>query len=116
MVLKRYYTNGQVTHVKIIHAKDMQRFSMRFVKMGIEQGWIKMQDGDIIINAEPRKVFYRIVRYHGIYCCFCNLSLPEGGVMARSHIATCHDGHDSPDKSNPAGYRYDNFYQCVKEP
>lgn len=116
MILKRYYKNGQVTHIKALHSKDLQKLTPRFITMGTEQGWLKMQDGEIAINAEPRRIIYRIIRYPGIYCCFCNLALPEGGMAARSHVADCHEGYDSPDKSNPAGYRHDNYYQCVKEP
>ena len=115
MVLKRYYKNGQVTHVKVLYSKDMQKFSMRFVRMGIEQGWLRMCDGEIIINAEPRRTIYKIVRNPGIYCCYCNLAFADGSV-ARGHIAECHEGHTSPDTNNPSGYRYDNFYQCIKEP
>lgn len=115
MVLKRYYKNGQVTHVRVIVAKKVQNLSLRFIDMGVKQGWLKMQDGEIIINSEPSRTIYKIMQLPGIFCCFCNLALPEGGFMAQQHVAACHPGHVSPDTNNPAGYRHDVFYRCIKE-
>lgn len=116
MVIKRFHTNGRVTHVKIIYSRELQKFSMRLIEMGTKEGWLRLRDGDIIINSEPRKTVYRIIQYPGACCCFCNLALPEGGLKAKAHVDECHQGHESPDKSNPAGYGYNNFYQCIKEP
>jgi hypothetical protein len=39
----------------------------------------------------------------------------NSGPEALDHIADEHDGDDSPDPQNPAGYRQDNFYRTERE-
>ena len=116
MKLKRVIdANGRITHVDIRRAGPMQKFSPRLVDMAVMEGWMSLDKNSIIIRSKPKDMSYSIHRYPGVYCCHCGIQLPDGAPKAVEHIQTVHPGVPSPDSFNPAGYRYDSFYECKKE-
>lgn len=117
MILKRLYDHSGETPVvngiKVLRAKATQHFSPNILETGQREGWMTVSGNVVTILSDP-PVVYRIVRVPGYYCCHCQRPLDDGGV-ARAHLAAEHDGEGSPDPSNPAGYRRDNFYACARE-
>ncbi len=127
MWLKRIFKNKKPDHVLLKTAPKNQKFSVRFVQNGIEEGWLKLRDGSIqiqgfwdrkndlgVVNRVPAPS-YQVIKYPGIYCCFCEEMLPDGGIVAQSHVEDKHHGLDSPDAMNKSGYRFKNFYECERE-
>ena len=109
-----------LSHVEVQHAGPVQSFTPRFLQSGMEEGWISMSKGKITLDTAkadgtPAPVVYKIDRAPGAYCCHCNQKLDGGNEIAQAHIEEKHPGIASPDESNPAGYRIDNFYACTKE-
>lgn len=117
MQLKKLYdTSGptpQVTGVQVLHAGPRQNFSPRILERGVAEGWITMGEGRILLRSKP-PVAYRIVRTPGYYCCHCGKGLDDSPA-GHAHVDAAHAGKRSPDLSNPAGYRKDNFYACLRE-
>lgn len=117
MLLKRVFdhsgTEPVLDHVKVLRASDKQHFSTRFVEKQIADGLMSMGQGKITLHTKP-ELKYTIVRPPGLYCAHCNASLADAS-MAKQHVESAHKGKPSPDESNPAGYRRDNFYTAVKE-
>lgn len=116
MFLKRVYDHSSgspvLTGVKVLHAGDRQNFSQSFLDQGIEAGFVTMSRGEVIIHSTP-ELRYKIIRKPGYYCCFDDKPMSDGAA-AREYIEKNFSGQTSPDPSNPAGYRQDNFYACVK--
>lgn len=104
-------------HVEVKHTGTdaAQHFSTRLVETGIAEGWIRIEDGTLILYATPETLTYTIVRLPGRYSCFDQSKLPddEKGVQARAYIAEHHSGQTSPDPDNPAGYYCINYYDCL---
>lgn len=94
-----------------------QHFSTKLVDAGIEEGWISIQDGKLILHAEPAALVYDIVRVPGRYSCYDGAKLPDDqedkGTLARAYLAEHHPGATSPDPDNPAGYYKINYHECV---
>ena len=112
---KKYDQKGLISHVEILTAGPIQRFSPRLVDKALMEGWMLMENNTITIQSKSKDVNYLIVRYPGIYCCHCGEQLADGGRVANEHVESRHAGIVSPDLSNLAGFRYDNFYECNKE-
>lgn len=106
-------------HVRIVHTglAAEQHFTDRLVSRGVEEGWMEIQDGKLIVYATPENLIYDILRVPGRYSCFDGSKLPDDedntGRLARAVIAERHGGEPSPDPSNPAGYYKINYYDCV---
>lgn len=100
--------------IEILRAKQVQHFSPGFVERGVAEGWIIMGKGRIVLEGVGSKAIYRIMRIPGYYCCHCEGPLPDGSA-GKVHVALAHAEDKSPDTSNPAGYRRDNFFACEKE-
>ena len=117
MQLKRLYdTSGpepRLRGIQLLHAGPRQNFSARILERGVAEGWISMGEGKVVLRTIPPTA-YRILRTPGYYCCHCQKALDDGPA-GQAHIAAAHPGKASPDASNPAGYRKDNFYACVRE-
>lgn len=115
MLLKRVYdTSGpqpRLVGVKLLRAGPRQRFSPRIIAQGIAQNWLSMGDGKITLRTDPPAT-YSIVRGPGYYCVHCGNPMADGPSGA-AHVKTDHAGKVSPDPQNPAGFRRDNFYECV---
>ena len=92
-----------------------QNFSRRLVEAGVAEGWASMGRGKIVLHTEGEDLEYTIVRMPGTYCCFCDAKLDDDttGALPRAHIAQQHAGETCADKSNPAGFRVTNAYECV---
>jgi hypothetical protein len=104
-----------VVGVEFLRVGQRQRFSPRaLVGMAAEGYLTRTPSGLIEVRGAGkdagRTVTYRVVREPGVYCSFCELPLGSG-EDARAHIASEHPGQASPDPSNPAGYRQDNFVE-----
>lgn len=107
------------SHIEIKHTglHPEQNFSTRLVGAGIEEGWISVQDGKLIVHAEPEPLVYDIVAAPGRYSCFDGEKLPDDpedkGTLARQALAHQYPGMTSPDPDHPAGYYKINYYECV---
>ena len=105
-------------HVEIKHTglHPEQHFSTGLVDAGIEEGWISVQDGQLILHAAPAALVYDILRVPGRYSCYDGAKLPDDpedkGTLARAYLAEHHPGATSPDPDNPAGYYKINYYEC----
>ncbi len=136
MRLERIYQNvgtkdQRVVAVRILHGGSRQRFTPHLLGQAEKEGWLKREGDRVIIQTENRKVVYRTLRIPGYYCCTCGAPLP-GAEEAKMHVSQ----HPAvapvqtwwqrflgqpapapviPDPQNPAGYRQDNFYECVRE-
>lgn len=119
MFLKRVHDHSSgkpvLTHVKVLTAPTVQKFSSGFVEQQTAAGILSIGDGKITIKTAPElpDVVYAIERAPGIYCCHCSAALGDS-KEALTHVAMKHAGTESPDANNPAGYRKDNFYACKK--
>lgn len=108
-----------LNHLAIHHTglDAEQHFSTGFVENGIEEGWIAIQDGKLVLYAVPENLVYDIRRVPGRYSCFDGSKLPDdeddSGKLARVVIAERHVGAPSPDPAHPAGYFKINYYDCV---
>lgn len=134
MLLKRLYDHSgeapRLSGIKVLHAGPRQRFSPHLVDAAVLEGWMTLGDGKIILHVQPKPLTYRTVRMPGYYCCHCGERLP-GAVEAKTHVVEHAEAKPSPswfrkligekpasgvpDPANPAGYRQDNFYECVLE-
>jgi len=103
-----------VKGIKVLRAGPRQHFSQRFLDGGISEGWLSIAKGLITIGGVDGPVKYRIERAPGHYCCHCHLKLDDS-PSGQAHVKAKHGKSKSPDTSNPAGYRKDNFFACVKE-
>lgn len=127
MYLKRLFNkteNGlQLAGVKVLRANKIYHLPPDTLTQGISQGWITMTKGHCIIHGSDGDVDYLVTRGPGIYCCHCEEKIgepnegatPEGAAKMRKHVLTHGEGVASPDPTNPAGYRQDNFFNCVSE-
>jgi hypothetical protein len=117
VLLKRLYDHSgkepKVSGVNILRHGKTQKFSPRLVQGGLSEGWLEITGDTITINGKNKKLVYRIDTNPGYYCCFCNASVGDSSG-ATVHLSKEHKGKKSPDKSNPSGYRKDNFYACTK--
>lgn len=119
MFLKRIFDHKSgkpvLTHVKVITAPEIQKFSTKFVEQQTTAGILSIGDGKITIKTEEKlpDLSYDIIRGPGLYCCHCDA--PQGdSTTAAAHVAREHAGIKSPDQNNLAGYRKDNFYLTKK--
>ena len=103
-----------VVGVQILRANDRMHFSPRLIEQGSIQGWLTLSDGKLIIKGQDNKVSYKIEHTPGFFCCHCEKPLGDGSSGA-IHVQGFHKNKKSPDPGNPAGYRKDNFFDCVKE-
>lgn len=116
MWLKREYDeNGNVTGVIVSQASRFQNFSKGLVDEGIGGGWLSTQRGKIILHGSKGDVPFTVLRGPGTYCCTCGEMLPEGttAAAAAANIEHTSAHGPSPDPTNPAGYRTDNFFACA---
>src|SRR5690349_13848686 len=94
-----------------------QNFSTRLVKQAIEEGWMAIQDGKLILYSKPENLIYDIKRLPGRYSCFDGAKLPDdeddSGKLARAYLAEHYPNQPSPDPDNPSGYYKINAYECV---
>lgn len=103
----------EVDYLEVISNPSTQKFTQRFLDMGVTEGWLSIANGNFIIKTAPEleDVVYKVVRKPGHYCCHTDQPLADEHA-ARKHIADNYLGVESPDPQNPAGYRKDNFYLC----
>lgn len=94
---------------------EAQNFSIDLVVSGLQDGWMELADGNLILHAVPEDLKYKVLREPGRYCLHCGEKLPddEKGALARIHVLSKHKGKASPDANNPAGYIKLNAYECV---
>ncbi len=118
--------------------KPKHLFSTKLVASAIQEGWMTLSRGKIILHTKPQELAFRIEKVPGHYCCHCGEKM-AGEVAARKHVLMVHAGlgaHElpakdpdlktefhpllaarkvkSPDSGNPAGYCQINYYDCVK--
>lgn len=103
----------EVDYVEVIHAPDIQKFTQRFLEKGVSEGFVSIDNNQIIIKSNPENVVYNIIRTPGYYCCHDDQKLSDGR-LAKKYIDDNYPGIESPDPQNPSGYRKDNFYFCEK--
>lgn len=118
MKLKRIYDHSggepRASHLVVYSTPEVQKFSTGVVERLVEDGLMTLGGGKIILKtAEGEEdVVYRIVAGPGHYCCHCNARL-GGEQEGRTHVEQEHEGEESPDPNNPAGYRRDHGYTAV---
>jgi len=119
---KRIFDNGVdagVTHLEVVEETPVGEEwhpSPRVIEKGFAEGWLAMGNGQAVIktaDGEDDHV-YDILDTPGVFCSHCGLKLGGGNEIAQEHVATNHDGEDSPDEQNPAGYRQDNFFRLER--
>lgn len=115
MQVKRMFTHdtGQpvFSHLKIMRHGKVQNFTQKFINRGMQDGFLTMSKGEIIIHAQPKDLTYKIVRVPGYYCCHDDAPVANERE-AREYIEKNHKGKECDDPNNPSGYRKDNFYHC----
>ncbi len=109
-----------VSGIKVLRAGRVQRFTQNFVNGGLQEGWLSMGDGRIVLHAEPENLTYRIVRVPGAYCCHCDEPVVGGltpalALESMRHVAQAHAGEECADPHHPSGYRQENCYTTVLE-
>lgn len=92
-----------------------QNFSRRVVDAGVQQGWLTLSKGKLILHTNQEDLVYTVARTPGLYCCHCGASLGEDatGQSGQEHVRAMHKDEPSPDPSNPAGYRRTHAYECT---
>lgn len=114
MLIRRIYKDGRCDYVEILRAGDTQNFSTRLVAGALQEGWMEMINGKIIVKSQPENLVYKIVKEPGYYCCHDGKKL-EDAIMAKNYVESNFSGVPSPDPNNPAGYMKINHYECVLE-
>jgi hypothetical protein len=106
-----------------------QNFSDRMVQAGLVAGFASIANGELTLKAEPEDLVYKILRGPGYYCCHCGEQLVDANLFVKDpktgestevtrgmvHVDTVHNGEESPDPSNPSGYRRVAGYECELE-
>lgn len=99
-----------------------QNFARATVEEGLELGYLSIGKGQITLHAVDGDLVYKIVRGPGRYCCHCAQRIGEGGkgdksaeAEAQAHVVAAHAGIASPDKGNPAGYRWLRGFETLLE-
>lgn len=114
MYLKRKYDAAGKIGLKVLHCNQRQRFTPRLLRTGQQEGWLRICDGRITLTGQGgTSVSYRVERVPGIYCCFCERQFSTSDE-ARAHMVIMHPIGVSPDRQNPAGYRVDGFFDCIR--
>ena len=136
----RKTSNRKVTHVNVLSHSEKWRPSTKVIKLGQAEGWLSLVDGKITLRTGPddSDVVYNVVAPPGSYCCHCgepfdavalkavgedDVSVSEFVVavqkkvteLAKSHVASEHDGKKSPSSNNPSGYAIHHFFMCELE-
>lgn len=104
----------QVAYIEPLRISNEQVLSVRFVDTGMQEGWLSVVDGKLIIRTAPDEddLVFRIERRPGKYSCFTGERLGSEKA-AKEHVAQFET--ESPDPNNPSGWRDDRFYSCVRE-
>lgn len=119
MKLKRHYDeDGAIAYLEaqtIGELGETQHFSPRILERGMAEGWLSIADGELKIKTAPGKpdIRFAIREAPGIFCSHCGERM-SSSPDAQAHVAEAHAGADSPDESNPAGYRVDNFHRTER--
>ena len=103
--------NLVLDYVKVLRYGKKQHFTQKFFDKAMQEGWITLSRGMVILHTKPDELQYKIIRSPGYFCCFDNAPL-GGEKEARAYVATNFDDQVSPDRCKPAGYRKDNFFAC----
>lgn len=98
--------------VESLHDQGAQNFSERLVRQAVEEGWMSLSRGNLIIHTGDgdEDVVYKIEEAPGVYCSHCGEKLDGGNEIAQAHITDTHRDEESPDPQNPSGYRVSNHY------
>ncbi len=97
-----------VTVTRVGDVGTRQNFSTKRMLEYAEMGLSKIDKGIMTLGTVPELKF-KIIRSPGRYC--CHDDHPCGnGKEALAYIQEHFAGIDSPDPSNPSGYRKDNYY------
>lgn len=91
---------------------EKQNFTPKQLTDRMMDGLVTKSGNEIVWRTTPELKF-KVIREPGYYCCFDNAPLTDGD-SARVYIASKFKGQESPDPSNPHGYRKDNFYHCER--
>jgi hypothetical protein len=114
-LLKRQFDKkGNLSHLDVLEETPVGEEwhpSPRVIDRGLAEGWLSIGGGEVRIKTAPDvdDHVFKILAAPGVFCCHCGAKLDAGNEVAQAHVADEHSGADSPDESNPAGYRYDNF-------
>ena len=98
--------------VEVLDARDEENVARSAVDRWILDGVASLDRGKLVLHSKP-KLTYAIVRWPGRYCCHCYAPL-DNENEARAHLEDEHDGAESPDPSNPAGWYVADYYECKK--
>jgi hypothetical protein len=108
-----------LTGLRLVHTGTHveQNFSRQLIDTLVREGFCTLQRGKIILHTEEADLEYTILYTPGQYvCCHDGYVIADGtarGDAQRAYIEKWFPGVPSPDKSNPAGYRLVNGYECV---
>lgn len=118
MLLKKIYDDEmQLNYVALANTgvSPEQNFSTSLVIDFVKKGIMEIKDETLIFHVQPEDLVYKIKRKPGRYCLHCSEKLPddEKGELAQLHVVEKHQGVPSPDPTNPAGYVYLTYFECV---
>lgn len=116
-----------VERVSVVHtgSSPEQTFTDTMVQTGLNQGFMSLA-GEVLTLRTPdgkEDLVYKVLKTPGHYCCHCGQSIPDASAVISQgvtrglrHVQSAHPGVQSPDPSNPAGYRRLAGYECVLDP
>src|SRR5688572_11512552 len=106
-----------INGVEVVHtgAHAEQNFSTSLITEFIKLGIAQIDGNELMLRAEPEALHYTIKREPGRWCLHCGEKLPDdtNGELARLHIAMKHNGVPSPVVSEPSGYVWLTYFECV---
>ncbi len=115
-LLNQQYSDGNalpaIAYIEVKHCGDKQNLNQGWVEKGIAEGWLAIGDGKISIRTDGEPLVFLIRRGPGHYSCYDGRKL-NGEADAKAHAAT--QKRKSLDPAHPAGYRYQAYYECVRE-
>lgn len=101
-----------VKGVRVLRAKKIEHWAPSLIETGLAEGWLGASNGKFVVAGEGKTLTYHVVRGPGHYSCWTGDKLGSE-AEAKAHVAAVGKGKPSPDPTNPAGYRVDNFYTVV---
>lgn len=91
---------------------EPQKFSTKQILDRLADGLVVAAGNEFVWKTTP-ELRFRIVRRPGYCCCFDDEPMADRNA-ASAYVAAHYTGQPSPDANNPAGFRRDNFYYCVR--
>lgn len=106
-----------ISGVEVLHTgvRAEQNFSTSLITEFIKLGIAEINNDELVLHTSSDDLKYTILRSPGRWCLHCKEKLTDDatGEMARLHIAMKHNGVPSPVESEPSGYVWLTYFECV---